>query len=220
MDPDDVKPAGRTWRQRAPVLIAAGVVALIVLSLAARAVVLGPEHHADGGGPLSSLVPGTRIGNALDPTASGRVTFGIELCLLTGEDVAVIDTVGPSATVGTGFRYIGSLARTFDPEPGVDSRYEPIGSVEGFPPPASFAPDHLSEAIGYRVQVRCRHDDPPQTYTELLLGFERAGDSGGGWHGIDVGYVFGGRHRIVSLAYDFCYEGFAVTRDCTLSAGS
>ena len=218
MDPDDVKPAGRTWRQRALVLIAAGVVALIALSVASRAVVLGSEHHADGDGPLSSLVPGTRIGNALDPTASGRVTFGIELCLLTGEDVAVIDAVGPSGTVGTGFRFIGSLARTFDPEPGVDSRHEPIGSVEGFPPPASFAPDHLSDAIGYRVQVRCRHDQPPQTYTELLLGFERDGDNGGGWHGIDIGYTFAGRHRIVSLAYDFCFQGSAITRDCTLAA--
>jgi hypothetical protein len=220
MDPDVAKPPGRTRRQRALVLIAAGAVALSALSVAARSVALGSEHHADGDGPLSSLVPGTRIGNALDPTASGRVTFGIELCLLTGEDVAVIDAVGPSGTVGTGFRFIGSLARTFDPEPGVDSRHEPIGSVEGFPPPASFAPDHLSEAIGYRVQVRCRHDQPPQTYTELLLGFEREGDTGGGWRGIDVGYAFGGRHRIVSLAYDFCFEGSAVTSDCTPSAGS
>jgi hypothetical protein len=219
MDPDDAQPARRTWRQRGPVLIAAGVIALIVISVAARVVALGPEHHADGGGPLSSLLPGTRIGNALDPTASGRVTFGIELCLLTGQDVAVIDAVGPSATVGTGFRFIGSLARTFDPEPGVDSRHEPIVGVEGFPPPATFAPDHLSDAIGYRVQVRCSHDQPPQTYTELLLGFERDGTTGGGWRGIDVGYAFGGRHRIVSLAYDVCFQGSAVTGDCTISTG-
>lgn len=220
MDPDDTQPARRTWRRRPPILIAGVVVALIGLTVAGRAVALGPEHHADGDGPLSSLGPGTRIGNAVDPTASGRVTFGVELCLLNGDDIAVIDSVGPSATVGTGFRFIGSLARTFDVEPGVDSPHEPVGSVDGFPPPASFVPDHLSDATGYRVQVRCRHDQPPQTYTELLIGFERTGDTGGGWRGIDIGYGFGGRHRIVSLAYSFCFEGSAITGDCTLAAGS
>jgi hypothetical protein len=179
----------------------------------------GPDHHADGAGPLSSLGPGTKIGQAVDPTASGRVTFGVELCLLGGEDVAVIDAIEPSATVGTGFRFLGSLIRTFDPEPGVDSPHEPIGSVAGFPPPDHYAPDHLSDAVGYAVQVRCRHDRPPQTYTELLLGFERTGDTGGGWHGIDVGYSYAGRHRVVSLAYDLCFLGSLVMSECTMAGG-
>ena len=208
------------WRRRAPALIVVAAIALILVGVAARAVALGPDHHADGSGPLSSLGPGTTIGNAVDPTGSGRVTFGVELCLLSGEDVAVIESVGPSAAVGTGFQFLGSLARTFDPEPGVGSPHEPVGSVDGFPPPARFAPDHLSDAIGYAVQVRCRHDRPPQTYTELLLGFARTGDTGGGWRGIDVGYAFAGRHRVVSLAYDFCFSGSAVIGKCTLAVGN
>ena len=203
-------------RRRPPILVAFVVtaVALIVVGATAYALNRGPDHHADGAGPLSSLGPGTRIGNAVDSTASARVTFGVELCLLSGEDVAVIEAIAPSTTVGTGFRFIGSLMRTFDPEPGVESPHEPIGSVDGFPPPAMFAPDHLSDAVGYAIQVRCQHDRPPQTYTELLLGFERTGDTGGGWHGIDVGYAFAGRHRVVSLAYDFCFIGSLVTGEC------
>jgi hypothetical protein len=222
MIPNDAPPVGRIRRRRRPILVAiAAVAAVALIAVGAIAYVLnrGPDHHADGAGPLSSLGPGTKIGNAVDPTASDRVTFGVELCLLSAEDQAVIETVEPSATVGTGFRFLGSLVRTFDPEPGVDSPHEPIGSVDGFPPSSKFAPDHLSDAVGYAVQVRCRHDQPPQTYTELLLGFERTDDTGGGWHGIDVGYAYAGRHRFVSLAYDFCFLGSLVTNDCTVAGG-
>lgn len=214
MIPTDAPPVGRVRRRLRPALIAFAAVALIAVGATAYAINRGPDHHVDGAGPLSSLGPGTRIGNAVDPTASGRVTFGVELCLIGGEDVAVIEAIEPSATVGNGFRFVGSLVRTFDPEPGVDSRHEPIGSVDGFPPPDRYAPDHLSDAVGYVVEVRCRHDRPSQTYTELLLGFERTGDTGGGWRGIDVGYAYAGRHRVVSLAYDFCFIGSLVTGEC------
>jgi hypothetical protein len=216
MIPNDAPPVGRMRRRRPALVVVAVVAAVALIAVAATAYALnrGPDHHADGAGPLSSLGPGTKIGQAVDPTASGRVTFGVELCLLTGEDVAVIEAVEPSATVGTGFRFVGSLIRTFDLEPGVDSPHEPIGSVDGYPPPARFAPDHLSDAVGYAVQVRCQHDRPPPTYTELLLGFERTGETGGGWHGIDVRYAYAGRHRVVSLAYDFCFLGSLVKSEC------
>jgi hypothetical protein len=196
------------------VLAAAGVAVLVAVFVVGRLIVLGPDRHQDGDGPLSSLPKGTSIGNALDPTASGRATFGLELCLLEGGDVATIESVGPTLEVGTGAKFLGALARTFDVEVGAESDHEPIGSVDGFPPSPSYAPDNLSEAVGYPVQVRCHRDGPPVTYTELLLGFERAGATGGGWRGIDVGYVFEGRHRTVSLSYRLCFAGTTVDTDC------
>ena len=200
-------------------LAIAGVVIVVsALWLVADSGLLISERHADGQGPLASLNgTGTRISQTVDRTQSSVWTFGYQLCLAQGDQPAIIDSVGPTETVGTGFKYLGSLMRTFDVEPGVDSAHEPIGSVDGFPPPAKYAPDFLRPAIGYPVSVLCPASEPspPVTYTELLVGFAAVGTNGGGWLGIDVGYTVGGRHRIVSLNYDQLICGPSTTTECT-----
>jgi hypothetical protein len=37
------------------------------------------------------------------------------------------------------------------------------------------------------------------------------GSSGGGWHGIKVGYTVGSRHYVVTLGYDIMICGSSVT---------
>jgi hypothetical protein len=103
--------------------------------------------------------------------------------------------------------------RTFDTEPGVDSPHEPVGAVDGFPPPSRYAPDFLRDAIGYPVSVLCSNI-APVTYTELLVGFAATGPEGGGWLGIDVGYSVGGHHHTVSLDYDTLVCGTAIDERC------
>jgi hypothetical protein len=149
----------------------------------------------------------------VDRTASSVWTFGYELCLAQGDQPAIIESVGPTQTIGSGFRYLGSLIRTFDVQPGVDSVHEPIGSVDGFPPPTRYAPDYLRDAIGYPVSVLCGRG-PPVTYTELLVGFAATGPDGGGWKGIDVGYSVGGHHYTVSLRYDQLICGTSTPYQC------
>ena len=197
--------------------------AAALIWIAADSSFLSPERHLDGQGPLASLnTTGTRITETVDRTQGGVWTFGYQLCLAQGDQPAIIDSVGPTQTVGTGFRYLGSLVRTFDVEPGVDSRHEPIYSVDGFPPPVKFAPDYLRPAIGYPVSVLCpsARPSPPVTYTELLVGFAAVGTDGGGWLGIDVGYTVGGRHRIVSLGYDQLICGTSLEPKCDVGRPS
>lgn len=191
------------------------VIAVVALWLGAGSRLLGPpEHHADGEGPLASLNrPGTHIRMTVDRTATSVWTFGYRLCLAQGDQPAIIDSVGPTQTIGSGFKYLGSLIRTFDVQPGVDSSHEPIGGVDGFPPPTRYAPDFLRDAIGYPVSVLCA-DGPPVTYTELLVGFAATGPDGGGWLGIDIGYSVGGHHHTVSLGYEQLICGTATEVKC------
>ena len=203
---------------------ASGQIAIAVILIATSAILIGadssylpPERHLDGQGPLASLnTTSTRISMTVDRTEGSAWTFGFQLCLAEGDQPAIIDSVGPTQSIGSGFKYLGSLARTFDVAPGADSGHEPIASVKGFPPPASYAPDYLRPAIGYPVSVLCPRDppSPPVTYTELLVGLAAVGTDGGGWLGIDVGYTVGGRHRIVSLGYDVLICGTSTSAEC------
>ncbi|MGH7485490.1 MAG: hypothetical protein ACREMY_07785, partial [bacterium] len=182
------------------IAIGGSVVVVVLLALWSNvggSLLPPPERHADGDGPLASLnSSGTRIGQTVARTALGVWTFGYELCIAQGDQPAIIDSVGPTRTLGTGFTYLGSLVRTFDVQPGEDSGHEEIGSVDGFPPPSTYAPDHLRNAIGYPVSILCQTGPPtpPITSTELLVGFAAVGIDGGGWLGIDVGYTVGGHH--------------------------
>jgi hypothetical protein len=195
------------------IAIAGAVIVLAAVWLGADSSIFPPERHLDGQGPLASLnTTDTRVGFTVDPSGGSAWTFGYELCLAQGNQPAIVDSVGPTETVGSGFKYLGALMRTFDTQPGVDSIHEPIGSVAGFPPPAKYAPDFLRPAIGYPVSVLCER--PPITYTELLIGFAAVGTDGGGWLGIDVGYTVGGRHRIVSLNYDQLICGESTAQQC------
>ena len=203
--------------------IAAVAIVAAAVWIGADSSYLPPERHLDGRGPLASLnTTDTHITQAMDRTQSGVWTFGYELCLAQGDQPAIIDSVGPTQTIGSGFKYLGSLVRTFDLQPGVDSTHEPIGSVDGFPPPAKYAPDYLRPAIGYPVSVLCQRGrpSPPVTYTELLVGFAAVGTDGGGWLGIDVGYTVGGRHRIVSLGYDQLICGTSLEPQCDHGSAS
>jgi hypothetical protein len=201
---------------RTAIVGAAAIIAAVLIGADSSSV--PPERHLDGQGPLASLnTTETRVSETVDPTQSSVWTFGYQLCLAQGDQPAIIDSIGPTQTVGSGFKYLGSLIRTFDVEPGVDSVHEPIGAVDGFPPPVKYAPDFLRPAIGYPVSVLCPADEPspPITYTELLVGFAAVGAEGGGWLGIDIGYTVGGRHRIVSLNYDQLVCGPATNVLCT-----
>lgn len=202
-------------------LVVVAVIVALAVWIGASARTLGPpEHHADGEGPLASLNrPGTHIRMTVDRTPSSVWTFGYELCLAQGDQPAIIDSVGPTQTIGSGFTYLGSLIRTFDVQPGVDSSHEAISSVDGFPPPTKYAPDYLRDAIGYPVSVLCAAG-PPVTYTELLVGFAATGPDGGGWLGIDVGYSVGGRHYTVSFRYDQLICGTSTEAKCPNSTAT
>ncbi len=221
----DTSTGGRVYVSKR---VAIGGIALVCVVVAVWLSVSGtlfgpPEHHVDGDGPLASLNgTGTRIGEIVDRNAPGVWTFGYQLCLAQGDQAAIIDSVGPTTTIGTGFKYLGSLMRTFDVQDGVDSAHEAIGSVQGFPPPTKYAPDYLRNAIGYPVSVLCQPDrpSPPVTYTELLVGFSAVGTDGGGWLGIDVGYTVGGHHRVVSLNYDQLICGTSTAARCVNNAPS
>jgi hypothetical protein len=196
---------------------AAIAITAIAVWIGADSSILPPERHLDGQGPLASLNSSGPHGlTTVDPTQGSVWTFGYRLCLAQGDQPAVIDSIGPTQTVGSGFKYLGSLIRTFDVQPGVDSVHEPIGAVHGFPPPPEYAPDYLRPAIGYPVAILCSsgQPSPPVTYTELLVGLAAVGTNGGGWLGIDVGYTVGGRHRIVSLGYDVLVCGPSTETEC------
>lgn len=171
-----------------------------------------PERHPDGGGPLGSgeIDPNGAVSHTFSRSAAGGVwTLGIRLCLVSGDKPATLDSVGPTRSVGQGYRYIGSLVRRFTPA----QADTPIGSIVGYPPNVS---DALSPAVGFVVRDRCQGPNPDTSkpYTELLLGFARGnGSEGGGWYGVDVGYNVGGKHHVVELRYDILMCGTAVTTD-------
>jgi hypothetical protein len=164
------------------------------------------EQHSDGQGPLASTGdPRHQETTAFDAVKGGPWTLGYQLCLHQGSDPAVIQSVGPVTTVGSGFRFLGASIRQFKPSPS----HTPILSLSGYPPQL---PDSLHPAVGFSVSNRCVAGGLPTTYTELLIGFDHgSGSTGGGWHGIKVGYSAGGRHFVVTLGYDIMVCGSAVT---------
>jgi len=183
-----------------------GVAAILALLFVLYQAFQQPEAHRDGQGPLGSTGdPHHSEATAFDPVKGGPWTLGYGLCLAEGTQPAVIDSVGPAATVGSGFRFLGAHIRQFSPTPS----HTPILSLDGYPPPL---PDTLRPVAGFSVSVPCQKNGLPSTYTELLIGFGRGtGTDGGGWRGINVGYLVGGRHRIVTLGYNILICGSSVT---------
>jgi hypothetical protein len=121
----------------------------------------------------------------------------------------VIRSIGASATVGSGFAYLGSLVRTFT----WTSDHTAIGSVTGFPPPAEFvAPDIPSDPVGYAVLTPC-DATLEEGYTELLVGLALTGPDGGGWEGILVEYEVNDRVRVVEIQRGMKICGISVP-DC------
>jgi hypothetical protein len=173
--------------------------------------VIDPERHADGAGPLASLRGISKIGMSAPSSSGTPITFGLELCLSGGDDRVVVESIGPTMPVGSGVTFLGGRIRTLDLTTGTPEEQMAVGSVEGFPPP-SIAPDTLVEAVGATVTHRCE-PEMPKAYTELLVGFQGGPGVSGGWHGIDVAYRAGWRHRVVSLSYDLLLCGSA-SSDC------
>jgi hypothetical protein len=165
-----------------------------------------PEAHRDGEGPLASAGDWHHQDTiAFDPVKGGPWTMGYRLCLAQGTQPAVIDSVGPAATVGSGFRFLGAYTRQFT----YTREHTPIGSVDGYPPSL---PDTLHPVTGFSVSIPCQRATWGSIYTELLIGFGRGtGTDGGGWRGIKVGYTVGGRHRIVTLGYNMLICGSSFT---------
>ncbi|MBI3751646.1 MAG: hypothetical protein HY263_08345 [Chloroflexi bacterium] len=165
--------------------------------LVAAAILLWPQggsqRHFDGAGPLGSEGGDVRVTMAFPADMPGPWSLGIPVCLFSGSDPATIESVGPTATLGSGSRYLGAGIRSFFRRSGD----VPIISKPGFPPDV---PDPVSPAVGAQVTTSCAAmEDPGAPYTELLVGFDATGGSGAGWSGVDIGYTVRGEHRILQV---------------------
>jgi hypothetical protein len=191
----------------------------VVVVLAGVLLVVGPGfwpggslRHPDGGGPLGSEGAPAPFTKANDPEggAYNVWTDGIRLCLFSGNEPAVLDSVSPDSTVGSGFNFLGAKVREFE----VDwTTHQPIISVFGYPPPKNYVPDPLFDVKGFQVTSLCTQP-PTGSYTELLIGFGRVGDDGGGWQGIDISYSVAGHPHILVLDDCLLVCGASVTM-CT-----
>jgi hypothetical protein len=185
-------------RSRA-LLVLAGLGAL-ALGLALVILLYGSDRHADGMGPLASLLdPATHQAMKVDPSSGDTAwTYGVPLCLFSGQTPAILESVTPTVTVGTGFRLLGIGVREFP----ASQTHTPIISVGGWPPLKSQVPDQIQPVQGFEVSTPCGQNPNTGRYTELLIGLERVGIDGGGWQGLEIGYTVGGRHRILAVRYD------------------
>jgi hypothetical protein len=176
---------------------------------------LEPPRHLDGDGPLASLDGGFES-MAVDPQPGVTAwTFGMPLCVHQGTDRATLESVEPTETVGSGFAELGTGVREFTPNPS----HQPIISVEAWPPPVSYVPDVLRPVADFDVETQCGNG-PDAPYTELLIGLGRVGLEGGGWKGIEVGYVVDGRHRVVALNHNILICGPDIADDCAVPPAS
>ncbi len=191
----------------------AGLGAVIALGLALLVLAAPPERHLDGAGPLASLNgPGSEM-MAVDPAAAGHPTswtYGLRLCLASGTDPAVIESVTPAVSVGTGYRFLGAGIRRFQPT----QDHTTVISLSAWPPPRDEVPDTLADIHGYAVTTPCSQPVNSAPYTELMIGLGLDGDDGGGWNGIEVGYTVAGRHRVLVIAHDLFICGPAVAAQC------
>ena len=206
--PDETRSADSHVPRR---MVGLGVVVGLGLAVLAFAWFAGqPLRHLDGAGPLASRNDaGHESFAALPRDGVVAWTYGTRLCLASGTDPAIIDTVTPAATVGTGFTVLGVRVRQFVPT----STHEILISTDAFPPPASEVPDSLSDAHGYAVSTPCT-DAVGSPYTELLVGLGKLGDDGGGWKGIDIAYTIGGRQMVVFLNHDMLICGTSLPEKC------
>lgn len=191
-------------------LAAAGLLAALVIGLAAFSWLQGSARHGDGEGPLGSYGGGFEA-MKIDPIAAGGTswTYGVGLCLVSGIEPAVLESVAPTKTVGHGFQFLGVGVREFTPTPG----HLPIISVNTWPPPTSAVPDPLRAVHGFSVSTRCGQG-PDARYTELLVGLGLVSADGGGWQGIEISYTVGGRHQILVMDHDLLICGASV--DCSV----
>lgn len=187
-----------------------GIVAILSLALAVIAgwVLLQGGAHPDGGGELGSLGVPVHDGMRVDPASGDTAwTFGVPLCLAAGDTPAVLQDVRPVSEDGRGFRYLGSRVRTFT----ATEEDTPIISIGGWPPPPETVPDALSPVAGYEVSTPCQGTSPGPDYTELLLGFERVGEDGGGWKGLYVDYSVNGDRKTLQIDHDMRICGTQVS---------
>lgn len=186
-------------RARLGAIIALGLAILLIVAGAAWLRQPGSERHLDGEGPLGDEggpAGWTKINDSVGGTLTAW-SYGIRLCRFSGDQPAVLDSVSPDSTVGSGFSFLGAKVRAFTVD-WVDSKHTPIISVAGYPPPTNYVPDELHDVKGFEVTSPCNH--PPEgTYTELIVGLGRVGDDGGGWKGIDVAYTVGGQRHVLVL---------------------
>ena len=183
----------------------------VVLVLHNAASVYPPQRHADGAGPLASRDgPGHEM-LAVDPARDTTSwTYGMRLCLTNGSTEATIESVGPTRSVGDGFRQLGAVIRQFTPSP-MDT---PIIGVAGYPPPSSFVPDTMSAVRGFEVRTPCADAEPDAPYTELLVGLGIVNEVGGGWDGVDVHYTSQGRAFVLSVQRQLFICGTAIEAKC------
>jgi hypothetical protein len=167
-----------------------------------------PTVHEDGAGPLGSEGAPVHLSKANDPLGGSITswTYGVRLCLLGGADPAILESVTPRATVGSGFRYLGASVRVFVYPGGHDA---PIISDVGYPPSPTYAAPPFAELRGFQVTSPCA-SPPDGPYTELMIGLARDGEDGGGWSGVDIAYTVGGMHRVLRLDRDLLICGRSV----------
>ena len=196
--------------------IVAGLGVIVTLSLWWLGFPSTPEPHADGAGPLASLNEGGGQKVAVNPAFSHATawTYGMRLCMASGADLPVLDSVSPAKSVGTGYQFLGAAVREFVP----NANHTLIYSVDNYPPPQSMVPDTLHNVQGYTVTTRCSLD-PTAPYTELLIGLALVNGDGGGWQGVDVHYTVGGRSRILAIDFGVLICGRAVP-SCVPPGGS
>jgi hypothetical protein len=192
-------------------VIVAGVVLIAGLTAAALTtfnVIRGSGPHDDGAGVLASnnQVVSVRMGMDPAPNPDGTWTFGLRLCQSDlSAPPPILSAVRPREVVGTGFRHLGTLLRSFDQT----ADHTRIMSVNGFPPPRDLVPDVLVEAEGTVIDEAC-HQEHVAPMIEVLVGFERVGDTGGGWSGILVDYQAADGARTLRVDLDWLICGSTV----------
>lgn len=188
----------------------AAAAALAIFGLVRFASPAGPARHLDGEGPLASANSAesnqTQAVNTV--VFEGPWTFGMPLCLAQGQTPAIIGSVTPTKSVGSGYKTLGTLIRDWRPT----SADPPILSVNGYPVSTSAA---LVPAPGFSVSQPCSDDAAaPTKYTELLIGLGYTGPDGGGWQGVDVRYSVAGQDRILEIRQNMFVCGNSVTAWC------
>jgi hypothetical protein len=170
----------------------------VVLGLALMLWLQGPERHADGAGPFASLNgPGSEAMKAQPISGVTSWTYGLRLCLAAGSAPAILESVSPTVSVGTGYRFLGAGVREWLPT----QTHTPIIGVSAWPPPVKQVPDAIHAVRAFAVTTPCSsgaHD----RYTELLIGLGLVNADGGGWQGLEISYHVNGRHRVVALDHD------------------
>lgn len=184
------------------------IVGLVVAALTTLNVIRGSGPHDDGAGVLASNGQVVSVRMGMDPASNpdGTWTFGLRLCQSDASAAPpVLTAVRPREVVGTGFRHLGTLLRSFDQT----ASHSLISSVIGFPPPDDMVPDVLVEAQGTVIDEAC-HQAYVAPMIEVLVGFERVGDSGGGWSGVLVDYTVAGDARTLHVDLGWFICGSAV----------